>query len=120
MKTDKRRAKVGDEEPVIEETPDKVVTRYKNGAATIQTREGVRFIQPHENDHISTNAILSDVLEKFVTQTEKGVRKYGKTVDPADYSTIQWIDHAIEESIDHIVYLTTLKRKIAEANRRSE
>lgn len=65
-------------------------------------------------NHINKNTILTQVLDKLVTQTNKGVEKYGKTVDPDNYSTVEWIDHAIEESIDHIVYLTCLKEKIVE------
>lgn len=66
---------------------------------------------------INKNAVLSSVLQKFVDQTEKGVQKYGHTVNPDEYSTIEWIDHAIEESIDHIVYLTCLRTKIAEGKK---
>lgn len=63
---------------------------------------------------INKNAILSQVLEKFINQTEKGIKKYGHTVDPHDYSAIEWIDHAIEEHVDAIVYLTCLKYKLSE------
>jgi len=67
--------------------------------------------------HINKNAILTQVLDKLIQQTNKGVDKYGTTVNPADYSTVEWIDHAIEESIDHIVYLTCLKTKIVEGKK---
>lgn len=69
-------------------------------------------------DHINKNAALSQVLDKLIQQTNKGVDKYGTTVNPDDYSTIEWIDHAIEESIDHVVYLTCLKMKIVEGSKR--
>lgn len=65
-------------------------------------------------NHINKNAILKQVLDKLITQTNKGVEKYGEAVNPDSYSTVEWIDHAIEESIDHIVYLTVLKEKIVE------
>lgn len=63
---------------------------------------------------INQNAILTQVLDKLITQTNKGIEKYGETVNPDSYETIEWIDHAIEESIDHIVYLTVLKQKMIE------
>ena len=66
------------------------------------------------NDSINKNEILKEVLNKLVSQTDKGIEKYGRTVSVDDYSTVEWIDHAIEESIDHIVYLTCLKQKIVE------
>lgn len=69
------------------------------------------------NPHVNKNAILTQVLDKLITQTNKGVDKYGETVNPDSYETIEWIDHAIEESIDHIVYLTVLKQKIVEGKK---
>lgn len=66
---------------------------------------------------INKNAILTQVLDKLISQTNKGVEKYGETVNPDDYSTVEWIDHAIEESIDYIVYLTVLKQKIVEGKK---
>lgn len=63
---------------------------------------------------INKNEVLSEMLNKFVEQTEKGVEKYGHTVQPNELSTIEWIEHAIEESIDHIVYLICLKKKLLE------
>lgn len=65
-------------------------------------------------NHINKNAILTQVLDKLITQTNKGVEKYGETVNPDSLETVEWIDHAIEESIDHIIYLTVLKHKIVE------
>lgn len=65
-------------------------------------------------DLINKNEILTKVLDKLITQTNKGIEKYGETVNPDSYETIEWIDHAIEESIDHIVYLTVLKEKMIE------
>lgn len=67
--------------------------------------------------YVNKNAILTQVLDKLITQTNKGVEKYGETVNPDSYSTVEWIDHAIEESIDHVVYLTCLKAKIVEGKR---
>lgn len=69
------------------------------------------------NPHVNKNAILTQVLDKLITQTNKGVDKYGETVNPNSYETIEWIEHAIEESIDHIVYLTVLKQKIVEGKK---
>ena len=68
-------------------------------------------------NHINKNDILTQVLDKLITQTNKGVDKYGETVNTDSYETIEWIDHAIEESIDHIVYLTVLKQKIVEGKK---
>lgn len=63
---------------------------------------------------IDVNPILSEVLGALTAQTAKGIAKYPNTVNVDDYSVIGWIDHAIEEGIDQIVYLTALKQKIVE------
>jgi hypothetical protein len=43
------------------------------------------------------------------TRSETGIRKYGTTLDRTDLSVKQWIDHAIEEALDHALYLQRIK-----------
>ena len=62
--------------------------------------------------HIQDNPILSRIEELLKAQTEKGVKKYGTTVQPEQLSTVQWIDHASEEIIDLLVYLQVLREKV--------
>lgn len=35
--------------------------------------------------------------------------RYGTTLDRTDLSVKEWIDHAIEESLDHALYLQRIK-----------
>lgn len=42
----------------------------------------------------------------------KGLEKYGVTVDRDDLTIEQWIQHALEESLDHCQYLMRLKDTI--------
>ncbi|TCP32171.1 hypothetical protein EV207_101149 [Scopulibacillus darangshiensis] len=58
------------------------------------------------------NEILQNVRALIDQQTLKGLEKYGATVNPDDYSLIEWIDHAQQESMDHIIYLETIKVKL--------
>jgi hypothetical protein len=58
------------------------------------------------------NRILKNVQRILTEQTEKGLKKYGKTVDPADYSTVEWIEHAQQECVDKLVYLEVLKERL--------
>ena len=62
--------------------------------------------------HIDRNEILKEVQDVLRNQTAKGIAKYGHTVDAGRLSTIEWIDHAIEESMDKIVYLTCIKKSL--------
>lgn len=65
-------------------------------------------------DEILANPVLREIQNSLELQTAKGLAKYGTTVNPMDYSTIEWIEHAIQESMDKIVYLTVLKQKLEE------
>lgn len=65
-------------------------------------------------DEILANPVLREIQNSLELQTAKGLAKYGTTVNPTDYSTIEWIEHAIQESMDKIVYLTVLKQKLEE------
>lgn len=63
-------------------------------------------------EKIAQDKILSAIQKKFEAQTLKGVEKYGQTVADNDLTAIEWIDHANEEAIDHIVYLECLKARL--------
>lgn len=65
-------------------------------------------------DEVLANPILREVRDLLENQTAKGLAKYGNTVNPSDYSTIEWIDHARQELMDELVYLTILKQKMEE------
>lgn len=58
------------------------------------------------------DSIVEAVISKIRTRSEIGIAKYGITLDRKDYSTIDWIDAAIEEQMDNILYLTRLKQDI--------
>lgn len=45
---------------------------------------------------------------------EAGLKKYGVTVDRDDLTPEQWIQHALEESLDHCQYLIRAKDTIAD------
>jgi len=66
----------------------------------------------------STKPIVDTVVEKVRAQllhrSIVGIRKYGVTLDREDLNTIDWIDHAIEECLDMVLYLTRLKEKLSE------
>jgi cystathionine beta-lyase family protein involved in aluminum resistance len=57
-----------------------------------------------------------DTIETIIgivrSQQEKGLKKYGVTVDDANLTTIQWIDHICEEKVDELIYLQKLKQSL--------
>lgn len=59
-----------------------------------------------------SDSIVLKVIERFKQRSEVGQKKYGTTMDRTDLSTKEWIDHAIEESMDLILYLEKLKQQL--------
>lgn len=55
------------------------------------------------------DSIVESVIEQFKQRSEVGKVKYGITLDRTDLSTGEWIEHAIEESMDFILYLRKIK-----------
>lgn len=62
------------------------------------------------------NETLQNVEAILRKQTEKGIKKYGHTVDPDNLTAEQWIDHTMEELVDTLVYLQCLKQKLYNKN----
>ena len=63
---------------------------------------------------INGNDILKEVNELLGEQTAKGIEKYGHTVDPTEYTTIEWLNHYRQEMIDGLVYATIVIKKLEE------
>jgi hypothetical protein len=63
---------------------------------------------------IKRDRIVEGVIEKFRSRSEVGIKKYGTTLDRDDLSLEQWLDHAIEEQMDSILYLTKIKEELKE------
>ena len=58
------------------------------------------------------DTIVEAIVDKFKERSDVGINKYNTTLDREDLTTEQWINHAIEESMDLILYLERLKRDI--------
>ena len=56
------------------------------------------------------DSIVNSVVQKFLSRSDVGIKKYGKTLDRDDLSTVDWITHAQEELMDGILYLEKLKQ----------
>lgn len=61
-----------------------------------------------------TDSIILETIDNFLKRGEIGYKKYGVTMDRNDLDIVEWIDHAIEEQMDNILYLTKLKKCIME------
>ena len=55
------------------------------------------------------DSVVYRIAQLLKNRSETGIRKYGTTLDRTDLTIKQWIDHAIEESLDHALYLQRIK-----------
>lgn len=62
-------------------------------------------------DTFSVSGIEKEVCRDIEQRQIQGIKKYGTTVANNPLSTLQWLRHAYEESLDHCIYL---KRVIAD------
>lgn len=58
------------------------------------------------------DSIVDSVVDKFISRSNVGKAKYGTTLDREDWSLEQWIEAAIEEHMDAILYLQKIKTLI--------
>lgn len=51
---------------------------------------------------------LQAVIADLKSREEKGIKTYGGTVDQANLTQEQWLQHAYEEALDLCIYLKKL------------
>ena len=57
---------------------------------------------------------IADKIKQIIDdQQQKGISKYGISVDDANLTADKWIIHAQEELADCMVYLESLKRRLS-------
>ena len=61
--------------------------------------------------------IITNIKSIIDRQQEKGLKKYGKTVDQADLSIEEWIEHTQEEIADALIYLECIKQKMIDTRK---
>ena len=53
--------------------------------------------------------ILIRVLAKYYERSERGIEKYGRTLDRDDLNFLDWLNHLQEELMDATLYIEKLK-----------
>lgn len=64
----------------------------------------------YDSDRIEDPIVLA-VMTKFYERSRAGIKKYNKTLNRNDLSTLDWINHAQEEAMDFCLYLERLKKQ---------
>lgn len=87
--------------------------RSKRDDESIHAKEEIPFIGKefgYEPLEFEPDSIVKSIMDEFITRAKKGKLKYNTDLDRTDLSVIDWIQHAIEEHMDSIVYLKKLKQ----------
>lgn len=63
--------------------------------------------------NLSKDQIVEEVRKDLLNRSQKGIQKYGTTLDRNDLSLKEWLQHAYEEALDLSNYL---KKCILEIN----
>jgi hypothetical protein len=55
------------------------------------------------------DSIVKKVIESFKRRSERGLEKYGTTLDRNDLTNLEWLQHLQEELMDATLYIEKLK-----------
>lgn len=58
------------------------------------------------------DSVVKSVVLQFISRSEVGRKKYGTTLDRTDLTETDWLQHAIEECSDMLLYMTRLKQEL--------
>ena len=61
---------------------------------------------------LKTDSIVDSVIDQFIDRSRVGKAKYNTDLDRTDLSLSEWLQHAIEEHMDAILYLKKIKSTI--------
>lgn len=75
------------------------------GDSVIYTSENTRQV-------LKTDSIVDGIIDQFIDRSRVGKLKYNTDLDRTDLSLSDWLQHAIEEHMDAILYLKKIKSMI--------
>jgi len=64
--------------------------------------------------------IEDEVCEEIKKRAERGLNKYGTTMERSDLTRANWLQHALEEALDLAVYLKRLQHENEMLNKNVE
>lgn len=54
--------------------------------------------------------VIDEVLKRYVSRADAGMDKYGTSMAENNGDLLYWLNHAIEEAMDLVNYLTRIKQ----------
>ena len=74
--------------------------------------EVISYDSTNSRTIVKTDSIVDSVVDKFIDRARFGKKKYGTDLDRTDLSLEDWIEHALQEHMDAILYLQKIKSVI--------
>jgi len=74
--------------------------------------EVISYDSSNSRTIMKTDSIVDSVVDKFIDRAQVGKKKYGTNLDRTDLSLEEWIEHALQEHMDAILYLQKIKSVI--------
>jgi hypothetical protein len=74
--------------------------------------EVVSYDKQNSRTVLKADSIVDSIVDKFIDRSRVGKKKYGTNLDRTDLSLEEWIEHALEEHMDAILYLQKIKSVI--------
>lgn len=68
-------------------------------------------VKPQIKKANTQDSIVESVITQFKARSERGIDKYGVTLDRTDLSTLEWLIHLQEELMDATLYIERLKNE---------
>lgn len=56
-----------------------------------------------------SDSVLQKAIDVLRCQQQKGVERYGQTIEQSGLTRTEILDHAIEEAADLLIYLTAIR-----------
>lgn len=64
-----------------------------------------------KTSYVFRDPVVERVVDKFVSRSDIGYKKYGVTLNDDKSNIFQWINHLQEELMDAVLYLQKLKEE---------
>lgn len=63
------------------------------------------------------DSIVKELREILLERSERGIKKYGLTLDREDLDLKEWLNHLLEEQLDAALYTLRAIKKLEELDR---
>ena len=74
--------------------------------------DNIIYTSQNTRQVLKTDSIVDSVIDQFIDRSRIGKHKYSTDLDRTDLSLSDWLQHAIEEHMDAILYLKKIKSMI--------